>query len=164
MHIHVKGSGECPTADDSRLHNGRLATSTTDGLRAHGAIGTSLTTDGGTSPAGALAVDRFPAGGTSTSSRTIAVTDDVARQVRDDNAVVVIHGIDYNENGEYDSVLDAGELNPVLPQEATAPALCGPLRCPLPALARPAVRCTPTAGRTGRDVRTGPGPAPPSPG
>ncbi|MGV9270455.1 hypothetical protein ACWDRR_38110 [Kitasatospora sp. NPDC003701] len=127
MHIHVKGSGECPTADASRLHNGHLATSTTDGLAAYGAIGTSLTTTGDTSPGSALAVDRFPSAGTYTYSRTIAITDDVAQQVRRDNAVVVVHGIDYNKNGKYDAVLGASELNPMLPQEATAPALCGPL-------------------------------------
>ncbi|WP_030273899.1 hypothetical protein [Streptomyces sp. NRRL B-24484] len=127
MHIHVKGSGECPTAADSTLHNGRLATSTADGLPAYGPIGTSLTTSGDTSPASALAVDRFPSTGTFTYSRTIHVTADVAQQVRRDNAVVVVHGIDYNKNGRYDDVLGASELNPALPQEATAPALCGPL-------------------------------------
>jgi hypothetical protein len=127
MHIHVKGSGECPNTHDSRLHNGHLATSTTDGLRAYGAIGTSLTTTGDTSPGSALAIDRFPSAGTYTYSRTIQITDDVAQQVRHDNAVVVVHGIDYNKNGKYDTVLGASELNPMLPQEATAPALCGPL-------------------------------------
>ncbi|MER6400832.1 hypothetical protein ABT263_33035 [Kitasatospora sp. NPDC001603] len=127
MHIHVKGNGECPTAKDSRLHNGHLATSTTDGLRAYGAIGTSLTTTGDTSPNSALAVDRFPSTGTYTYSRTIHITKDVADQVRRDNAVVVVHGIDFNKNGKYDNVLGASELNPALPQEATAPALCGPL-------------------------------------
>jgi hypothetical protein len=41
--------------------------------------------------------------------------------------VVVVHGIDYNGNGKYDAVLGQSELDPKLPQEATAPALCGPL-------------------------------------
>jgi Cu/Zn superoxide dismutase len=127
MHIHVKGTGECPSADDSTLHNGHLATSTTDGLRAYGPIGTSLTTSGDTSPASALAVDRFPSAGTYTYTRTIHLTPSVADQVRHDNAVIVVHGIDYNKNGTYDSILGPSELNPALPQEATAPALCGPL-------------------------------------
>ena len=41
--------------------------------------------------------------------------------------MIVVHGIDYNHNGIYDNVLDRSELNPSLPGEATAPALCGPL-------------------------------------
>jgi hypothetical protein len=41
--------------------------------------------------------------------------------------VIVVHGIDYNNNGIYDDVLDRSELNHNLPGEATAPALCGPL-------------------------------------
>ncbi|GAA1243141.1 hypothetical protein GCM10009665_37410 [Kitasatospora nipponensis] len=127
MHIHLRGSGECPEADDSTLLNGHLATSTADGLNDYGPIGTSLTTHGDTSPASALAIDRFPNAGTYTYVRTIQVTDDVARAIRSDNAVIVVHGIDYNSNGKYDNVLGSSELDPKLPQEATAPALCGPL-------------------------------------
>lgn len=40
-------------------------------------------------------------------------------------AVLVVHGIDYNNNGKYDGVLGASELDPSLPAEATDPALCG---------------------------------------
>jgi hypothetical protein len=127
MHIHVKGNGECPNADDATKHNGRRSISTTDGLEDYGKIGTSLTTRGDTSPASALAVDRFPSTGDFNYSRTIKVTDEVAKEIRRDNAVVVVHGIDYNGNGKYDAVLGASELDPKLPQEATAPALCGPL-------------------------------------
>ncbi|MFJ9456318.1 hypothetical protein ACIRST_14655 [Kitasatospora sp. NPDC101447] len=127
MHIHEKGNGECPDADDAGLHNGHRAISTTDGLPSYGPIGTSLTTTGDTSPGSALAVDRFPSTGTFHYSRTVQLTSDVAQQVRQDNAVVVVHGIDYNGNGRYDNVLGPSELNPAFPQEATAPALCGPL-------------------------------------
>ena len=127
MHIHVKGNGECPTAGDATKHNGRRSISTTDGLEDYGKIGTSLTTRGDTSPASALAVNRFPGTGDFTYRRTIKVTNEVAKEIRRDNAVVVVHGIDYNGNGKYDAVLGASELDPKLPQEATAPALCGPL-------------------------------------
>ena len=41
--------------------------------------------------------------------------------------MIVVHGIDYNDNGIYDDVLDRSELKHNLPGEATAPALCGPL-------------------------------------
>lgn len=127
MHIHIKGEGECPEAGDATLHNGRRAMSTTDGLADYGPIGTSLTTRGDTSPASALAVDRFPATGRFTYHRTIMVSIDVANAIRHNNAVVVIHGIDYNHNGRYDNTLGVSDLNPALPMEATAPALCGAL-------------------------------------
>ncbi|MGW2835421.1 hypothetical protein [Streptomyces sp. NPDC001286] len=127
QHIHVKGSGECPKADAAHNHNGHKAISTTDGLPAYGKIGTSLTTKGDTSPKSALAVDRFPGTGSYHYTRTITVSPEVAQQIRANNAVIVVHGIDYNHNGKYDNVLGASELNPKLPQEATAPAICGAL-------------------------------------
>lgn len=42
---------------------------------------------------------------------------------------MVIHGVDYNNNGEYE-MAGAGpsELDPSLPAEATDPAVCGVLR------------------------------------
>lgn len=128
MHIHFKGEGECPDAADLTYHNGHLAMSTTDGLDDYGPIGTSLTTRGDTSPASALAIDRFPQTGTFFYVRQIKLTDDVAAAVRNDNAVIVVHGIDYNHNFKYDNVLGASELDPSLPMEATAPAICGPLK------------------------------------
>jgi hypothetical protein len=127
MHIHIKGEGECPQADDATRHNGHLSMSTANGLDDYGPIGTSLTTRGDTSPASALAIKRFPSTGTFHYTRTIQVSDAVAYAIRHNNAVVVVHGIDYNGNGKYDGVLGASELDPSLPQEATAPALCGPL-------------------------------------
>ncbi|MCM2422873.1 hypothetical protein [Streptomyces sp. RKAG293] len=127
QHIHIKGSGECPKADAAHDHNGHKAISTTDGLPAYGKIGTSLTTKGDTSPNSALAIDRFPSTGSFHYTRTITVTPDVAAAVRADNAVIVVHGIDYNHNGKYDNVLGASELDAKLPQEATAPAICGAL-------------------------------------
>lgn len=127
MHIHVKGEGECPDRADLSNHNGHLAMSTTDGLDDYGPIGTSLTTRGDTSPASALAINRFPQTGTFFYTRQIQLTDDVAAAVRAGNAVIVVHGIDYNHNDQYDNVLGASELDPSLPMEATAPALCGPL-------------------------------------
>jgi hypothetical protein len=51
----------------------------------------------------------------------------VADLVRRHNAVILIHGIDYNDNGVYDSGLDRSDLARTLPGEATAPALCGAL-------------------------------------
>lgn len=53
----------------------------------------------------------------------------IAEDVAAGDAVVVIHGIDYNHNGKYD-FRGAGksELDPALPAEATDPVTCGVLR------------------------------------
>lgn len=127
MHIHDMGEGECPEAHDAGIHNGHRAMSTADGLEDYGQIGASLTTSGDTSPASALAVDRFPTSGTYHYHRQFTVSDEVADSIHHRNAVIVVHGIDYNNNGTYDNILGPSELNPSLPQEATAPALCGAL-------------------------------------
>ncbi|MBP0456551.1 hypothetical protein [Streptomyces montanisoli] len=128
MHIHVDGHGTCPTAKASVLHNGHRSINVADAMKNYGMIGTSLTTSGDTSPASALAVDRFPNKGTFHYSRTIKLSDDAVKNVKDGKAVVVVHGIDYNHNGTYDNVLGASELDASLPAEATDPALCGTLR------------------------------------
>lgn len=128
MHIHVDGAGVCPTAKDAKPHNGRLSLNVADGMASYGMIGTSLTTRGDTSPASALATDRFPQRGTFHYSRSIRLSDNAVANVRSGKAVIVVHGIDYNRNGAYDGVLGASELDPKLPAEATNPALCGALR------------------------------------
>lgn len=39
-----------------------------------------------------------------------------------------MHGIDFDGSGKFTNVLGASELDPTLPQVATAPALCGVMR------------------------------------
>ncbi|MEU9071295.1 hypothetical protein AB0D60_30910 [Streptomyces sp. NPDC048306] len=90
-------------------------------------IGASLTTIGDASPASALAVDRFPKGDMYSYERSFTVSEEAAESLRGGTAVVVVHGIDYNGNGKYDNVLGPSQLDPKLPLEATAPALCGTL-------------------------------------
>ena len=126
MHIHAGAKGKCPTM--SANTNGDRILSTTEGHPAYGHIVTSLTLRGDTSPASGLAIDRFPATSTITYQRTITVTAAVARQIHDNNAVIVVHGIDRNRNGVYDFKLGKSDLDPKLPLEATSPALCGALR------------------------------------
>ena len=49
--------------------------------------------------------------------------------IRDGDAAIVVHGIDYNANRIYDfAALGVSDLDKTLPGEATAPALCGALR------------------------------------
>lgn len=126
MHIHAGAKGKCPTMAANT--NGDRILSTTEGHSAYGHIVTSLTTSGDTSPGSGLAIDRYPATSSFTYQRTITVSAGVAQQIHDNNAVIVVHGIDRNRNGVYDFKLGKSDLDPKLPLEATSPALCGALR------------------------------------
>jgi hypothetical protein len=86
-----------------------------------------LTTHGDTTPASILTFARYPTGGSIRYSRTIDVSEEVAKRIRENNAVVIVHGTDYGHEGQYTGVLERSELNPKFPATATAPALCGTL-------------------------------------
>jgi hypothetical protein len=86
-----------------------------------------LTSHGDTSPKSIIDFSRYPSTGDIQYTRTITVPPGIAEAIRAQNAVIVVHGIDYNGNGIYDDVLDRSELSRNLPGEATAPALCGSL-------------------------------------
>ncbi|RII15817.1 hypothetical protein DSC45_18455 [Streptomyces sp. YIM 130001] len=127
QHIHGSTDGHdfrCP--DKSADKNGDGIVTTAEGLPVYGDINISLTTKGDTSKDSGLAVDRMPAAdkdGNLKYSRTIPVSQDVADHLKDLH--VVQHGIDPNGNGKYDFGKGKSELDPKLPQEATAPATCG---------------------------------------
>ena len=123
QHIHVDALGQCPSA--AQQHNGQASINVADGAPFYGAIGTSLTNAGDTSPAAGLAVTEFPSTGSYTYTRTIDLDPNVTANLQKGTAVLVVHGVDYNNNGTYDDVLGASELDPSLPAEATDPALCG---------------------------------------
>ncbi len=127
QHIHAGAAfrNQCPTVRDDT--NGDFRLTTTEGQPAYGVIKTSLTTRGDTSPASALAVDRYSATprGIERYDRRINVSNGVARKVRRGDAVIVIHGVDYNNNGVYDfASAGASDIDPSLPAEATDPAGC----------------------------------------
>ena len=129
-HIHFGADArhECPIASDDAKKDGTI--NTTDGAPAYGPIVVSLTKTGDTSPASALAVDRFDtaAGGKISYERgSIKVSPAVATSIASGKSVVVIHGVDHNANGKYDGATKS-DLDPKLPTEATDPALCGALR------------------------------------
>jgi hypothetical protein len=130
MHIHAKGLGTCPPASAARIHNGHRAISTADGLRYYGRPLSSLTLWGSTSgnvPTN-INMNVYPASGNIRYARTLTVTPELASLIRRGDAVIVVHGIDYNGNHKYDySSLGTSDLDKSLPGEATAPALCGPL-------------------------------------
>jgi len=125
IHIHAGGKGQCPPASAARSHNGHLTVSTTDGLLYYGDAVTSLTTTGDTSPKSIVVLTRYPSGGTIRYKRTITLSQSVVSHIRQNNAVVVVHGVDYDHSGAYSGVLERSELNKSLPATATAPALCG---------------------------------------
>ncbi len=130
MHIHAFGEGICPPASAARLYNGHLAISTTDGLKYYGPMAAALTLSGDTSMDSMLAFTRYPTTGNIHYRRTITLTTAAADAIRNGNAVIVVHGIDYNHSGHYDNVLNMSELDSAVPQDATAPALCGTLLNP----------------------------------
>ena len=87
-----------------------------------------MTTSGDTSTKSILAFSRYPSTSNVAYRRTMTITPIVASYLRKNNAVVVVHGIDYNKNGVYDGVLERSDLDRSLTGESTAPALCGPLK------------------------------------
>ena len=128
-HIHFGADArhECPLASDDKDGNGHL--NTTEGGAAYGPIVVSLTKTGDTSPASGLAIDRFDTadGGKISYERgSIEVSQTVADAISAGKAVVVIHGVDYNNDGKYSGDTKS-DLDPSLPTEATDPALCGVL-------------------------------------
>jgi serine/threonine protein kinase len=127
MHIHAGGKGQCPPASAARLHNGHLAIDTNDGINYYGPPVQSLTTSGDTSVASILVFPRYPTGGAIRYSRTITLPPKVVNFIRENDAVIVVHGIDYDGSGIYSGVLDRSDLDKALPATATAPALCGRL-------------------------------------
>jgi serine/threonine protein kinase len=125
MHIHAGARGVCPPASAARRHNGHLSISTLDGAPFYGPPVTALTTKGDTSPKSILSFNRFLSGSTVSYTRKIQLTDVVAANIRKNDAVVIVHGIDYDHDGTYGNVLDRSDLDRALPGEITAPALCG---------------------------------------
>lgn len=128
-HIHFGAAArhECPIITDDSNKDGHLNTS--EGAPAYGPVVVSLTKTGDTSPASTLAVDRFDTakGGKISYERgSISVSQTVADAISAGKAVVVIHGVDYNNDGKYDGATKS-DLAPTLPTEATDPALCGAL-------------------------------------
>ena len=145
-HIHGLGRGTCPTAANARPHNGHLSISTGDAIRLYGSTLTSFTQWGSTSGAVPTNIDmnRYAASGNIRYRRTMSVPKLVADLIRDRDAVIVVHGIDYNHNHIYDfGALGVSDLDKALPGEATAPALCGSLR-PVPTNSATASRATTT--------------------
>ena len=142
VHIHYGDDvpGLCPpatantnpdAATDPEGPNDDAYINVAEGLPFYGGILRSLTTEGPSGPADALALDRFEDGATFEYERTdLEVTEAESQQILSGKAVIVVHGVDVNNSGGYD-LAGAGpsELDPSgqTPSEATLPALCGEL-------------------------------------
>ncbi|PRW63095.1 hypothetical protein CEP50_12295 [Actinopolyspora mortivallis] len=124
QHIHINGQGQCPTAEADA--NGDGVVNTAEGKPSYGGIGTTFTTSGDTSPDSATDIDRAPSGGNYTYNRTFTLSEESAQQVRENNAVIVVHGLDPSTLPE-PAASAQSELVPSLPLAATSPALCAPL-------------------------------------
>ncbi|RBY81369.1 hypothetical protein DQ239_01865 [Blastococcus sp. TF02-09] len=128
QHFHIAALGSCPSngLEDDADKDGWVSVS--EAAKYYGAIGSSLTLTGDTSPDSGLAVDRFPTaeGGSISYNRTFEVSDDVHKAFEAGTAVIVVHGADKDGSGAYDGDIKS-DLDPSLPMEATAPAACGAL-------------------------------------
>ncbi|HEY2044808.1 MAG TPA: hypothetical protein VGH11_19185 [Jatrophihabitans sp.] len=124
QHIHIGAQGTCPTTAADANKDGVI--STTEGAAAYGAIGTTLSTSGDTSPAAGTTLTVAPSGASTDYSRTITLDSKTLASLTAGTAVVVVHGLDpatlsKTAQGE------KSDLVPSLPLAATSPALCGTL-------------------------------------
>jgi hypothetical protein len=127
LHIHAGRKGICPPATAASPHNGHLSIATHAGVPFYGPAVEALTTRGDTTPKSLVAFARYPTTADVKYRRTVQVSSIVASYIRKNNAVLIVHGIDYNHNGIYDGVLERSDLDRSLTGESTAPALCGPM-------------------------------------
>lgn len=124
QHIHIGAQGVCPPA--SADTNGDGVISTTEGLPFYGAIGTSLTTTGDTSPAAGTSLTTMPSGANFTYNRTITLDAATLSSLQAGKAVVVVHGLDPSTLSAK-AQAEKSDIVPSLPLAATSPALCGTL-------------------------------------
>lgn len=108
MHIHgVLGDANvCPPASADTSGDGFV--SLEEGAPFYGPIKVSFTTSGDTSPSSGLVLERFPradASGNLNYKRTFTIPKAVAKDLA--QLHVVVHGLDINASGTYDSLFEA---------------------------------------------------------
>jgi hypothetical protein len=122
QHIHIGAKGQCPTMADDTSKDGVI--STTEGGPAYGAIGTTLSTSGDTSPAAGTTLTVAPSGASFDYKRTFALDAATLASVKAGTGVVVVHGLDPAKLPAA-AQSEPSDLVPSLPRAATSPALCG---------------------------------------
>lgn len=124
QHIHIGAKGQCPTSSDDA--NGDGVVSTPEAAGEYGGIGTTLSVSGDTSPAAGTNIKIAPGGSSTNYHRTITLDSRTVAALKNDTAVVVVHGLDPSTLSKK-AQGEKSPLVPSLPLAATAPALCGPL-------------------------------------
>lgn len=124
QHIHIGGQGVCagPGADA----DGDGVVSSPEGAPLTGHPRVSLTLTGDTGPGSAVAVDRFPGGGSYTYERTVPLDAETMDALRAGTAAVEVHGVDPARLPAAAQQKTSPE-DPSLPLAATLPAACGTL-------------------------------------
>ncbi|WP_125610711.1 hypothetical protein [Specibacter cremeus] len=124
QHIHIGAKGMCPTTAADTNKDGVI--STTEGAPAYGAIGTTLSTSGDTSPAAGTDLAVAGMGPTYHYERTFTMNAKTIAALQAGTAVVVVHGLD-PATLSATAQKEKSDLVPSLPLAATSPALCGPV-------------------------------------
>ncbi len=124
QHIHIDGQGACPTMAADTSGDGVI--STTEGGPAYGAIGTTLSVSGPTTPAAGTVLNIAPSGASINYSRTITLDAATVSAIQANKAVIVVHGLDPSTLSAK-AQAEKSDLVPTLPLAATSPALCGVL-------------------------------------
>ena len=124
QHIHGGAQGVCPTTSADKNADGVI--STTEGAPFYGAIQTTLSKTGDTSPAAGTNIKIAPSGGSYSYSRTITLSAGSMAALKGGTAVIVVHGLDPATLSKT-AQAEKSDLVPSLPLAATSPALCGKL-------------------------------------
>ncbi len=123
-HIHIGGQGSCPTPSADK--NGDGVISTTEGVPAYGAVGTTLSVKGDTSAAAATDIKIAPSGPSTDYHRTFTLDAKTLSSLKQGTGVVVVHGLDPATLSKK-AQNEKSDLVKSLPLAATSPALCGSL-------------------------------------
>ncbi len=124
QHIHGGGMGQCPTPSADK--NGDGIVDTVEGQPAYGAIQTTLSTSGDTSPAAGTSLPVAAMGASGQYNRTITLDAATVSSLKSGTAVIVMHGLDPSTLSPT-AANAKSNLVPSLPLAATSPALCGVL-------------------------------------
>jgi hypothetical protein len=122
QHIHIGAKGQCPDMSADASKDGVI--STTEGAPFYGAIGTTLSTSGDTSPAAGTTLTVAPSGASSDYKRTFDLDAKTLDSLKAGTAVIVVHGLDPAKLPAA-AQNEKSDLVPSLPLAATSPALCG---------------------------------------
>jgi hypothetical protein len=125
QHIHIDAKGQCPDTSADTSKDGVI--STTEGAPFYGAIGTTLSTSGDTSPAAGTTLTVAPSGASFDYKRSFDLDAKTLASVKGGTAVIVVHGLDPSKLPA-PAQTEPSDLVPSLPLAATSPALCGSLK------------------------------------